>query len=78
MVRNCAAKSAAAPQVAGPNDEGRRPRRPAVLNAFARQLDRAGETHIDHHPPFVEGEVLVADAEPAAHDAVGAVGKFAG
>src|SRR5262252_1267962 len=62
-----------APQVAWTDDEGRGPLRPAVLDAFPRQFDRTREAHVDHHPPFVEGEVLVADAELPAHEAVGAV-----
>src|SRR4051794_1002255 len=43
-----------APQIARTGNEGRWPGRPAVLNTLRRQLHRALDTHVHHHPPFVE------------------------
>ena len=62
-----------APQVARPHDRGSRPRRPAILRVHVGQRRRPLLPGVDHHPPFVEGEILVADPEPLAHGAVGAV-----
>ncbi len=59
-----------AAQVPRADDVGRGPRGPAILNAFLRQIDGLDEPRVDHHPPFVEGQILVLDAERSAHEAV--------
>jgi len=64
-----------APVRAHADQVGRRPRRLAVLDADLRQLLEPARAHqqIDHQPALVEIEILVLDAESAAHRAAGAV-----
>src|SRR5215208_1841688 len=62
-----------AAQIARTGDEGRRPGRPAILNTLRRQLHRALDAHIDHHPPLVESQVFECDVELFAHEAVSAI-----
>ena len=54
-----------AAQIAGPGDEGRRPRRPAILDASRRQIHRTPDPHVDDHPPLVEPQILQRDVETA-------------
>ena len=62
-----------APQRAGAWQERAGSRRPAILKTFCWPLGCGVVESIDHHPPFVEGEVVEADIELLAHEAVGAV-----
>ena len=62
-----------AAQIARPADEGRRPRRPAILDASRRQLRRTSDPRVDDHPPLVEPQILQWNVEMLAHEAVGAI-----